>query len=60
VLVPSRMGKLAAMYAGVEQETRRLLATFPQRDLEVVVHFFETLEAGRSAVSGSPQPSGGN
>ena len=28
-------------------ETRRLLATLPQGDLEAVVRFFETLQAAR-------------
>jgi DNA-binding MarR family transcriptional regulator len=46
-LVPARMRKLAALYEGVERETRRLLATLPERDLEVVIRFFEVLEAGR-------------
>jgi hypothetical protein len=32
----------------VEKETRRLLATLPQSDLEAVVRFFETLEAVRT------------
>ena len=47
-LVPARLRKLAAMYEGVEKETRRLLATLPQSDLEAVVRFFETLEAVRT------------
>jgi MarR family transcriptional regulator, organic hydroperoxide resistance regulator len=44
-LVPIRLPKIAAMYEGVENETRRLLATLPQADLEAVVRFFETLRA---------------
>ncbi len=59
-LVPSQMRKLVTMYEGVEKETRRLLATLPQRDLEAVVHFFETLETGRSAISVSSAPTGGD
>src|SRR6202167_1935985 len=47
-LVPTRLRKIAAMYEGVEKETRRLLATLPQSDLEAVVRFFETLEAVRT------------
>jgi hypothetical protein len=35
------------MYEGVERETRRLLATLPQSDLEAVVRFFTTLGAAR-------------
>jgi DNA-binding MarR family transcriptional regulator len=46
-LVPARLRKLAALYEGVEMETRRLLATLPQSDLEAVVRFFETLQAAR-------------
>jgi DNA-binding MarR family transcriptional regulator len=47
-LLPARLRKVAAMYEDVEQETRRLLATLPQSDLEAVVRFFETLEAVRT------------
>lgn len=46
-LMPVRMRKVASMYEGVESETRRLLATLPQSDLEAVVRFFETLGAAR-------------
>jgi MarR family transcriptional regulator, organic hydroperoxide resistance regulator len=46
-LVPSAVGKLAGLYEGVEAETRRLLGTLPQRDLEAVVRFFETMGAHR-------------
>ena len=46
-LVPSAVAKLARHYEGAEAETRRLLATLPQRDLEVVVRFFETMAAAR-------------
>jgi DNA-binding MarR family transcriptional regulator len=47
-LVPARLRKLAALYEGVEMETRRLLATLPQSDLEAVVRFFETLHVART------------
>lgn len=47
-LLPARLRKVAAMYEGVEKETRRLLATLPKSDLEAVVRFFETLEAVRT------------
>ncbi|MGA7341457.1 MAG: MarR family transcriptional regulator [Terracidiphilus sp.] len=46
-LVTTRLRKLAGLYEGVEAETRRLLATLPERDLEAVVRFFETLGAAR-------------
>jgi DNA-binding MarR family transcriptional regulator len=45
--IPKRMRKLTALYEGVESETRRLLATIPQGDLEAVIRFFEALQAGR-------------
>jgi DNA-binding MarR family transcriptional regulator len=48
-LVPSRLRKLTALYEGVEKETRRLLSTVPEHDLEVVVRFFETMEAARTS-----------
>jgi DNA-binding MarR family transcriptional regulator len=48
MLVPMRMRKIASMFEGVERETRRLLATLPQDDLEAVVRFFETLHAARA------------
>ena len=47
-LIPVRLRKLAALYEGVENETRRVLATLPQSDLEAVVRFFETLHAART------------
>jgi DNA-binding MarR family transcriptional regulator len=46
-IVPAKLRKLAAMYEGVEHETRRLLATLPERDLGAVVRFFETLGKAR-------------
>jgi DNA-binding MarR family transcriptional regulator len=47
ILIPTRLRKVAAMYEGVENETRRLLATLPQSDLEAVVRFFETMHEAR-------------
>jgi MarR family transcriptional regulator, organic hydroperoxide resistance regulator len=47
MLIPARLRKIAAMYEGVENETRRLLATLPEGDLEAVVRFFETLHEAR-------------
>jgi MarR family transcriptional regulator, organic hydroperoxide resistance regulator len=47
-LVPARLQKLGRLYEGVEQETRRLLATLPERDLEAVVRFFEAMRAVRA------------
>jgi MarR family transcriptional regulator, organic hydroperoxide resistance regulator len=46
-LVPSSLTKLVGLYEGVESETRRLLATLSQNDLEAVIRFFETMGAGR-------------
>ena len=46
-LIPARMRKLASLYEEVESETRRLLATLPQGDLEAVIRFFEALQAAR-------------
>src|SRR6202451_1701995 len=43
-LIPTRLRKVAAMYEGVENETRRLLGTLPQADLEAVVRFFEAMQ----------------
>jgi DNA-binding MarR family transcriptional regulator len=50
-LVPGRLRKLAAMYEGVEEETRRQLALLPEGDLEAVVRFFEALRAVGSGPS---------
>lgn len=47
-LAPVRMRKLGAMYEEVERETRRLLATLPERDLDAVIRFFETLRTART------------
>jgi DNA-binding MarR family transcriptional regulator len=46
-LVPARIRKLAALYEGVESETRRLIGTLPPHDLEAVIRFFETMHAAR-------------
>ncbi|HTZ60131.1 MAG TPA: MarR family transcriptional regulator [Acidobacteriaceae bacterium] len=46
-LVPQRLRKIAAMYEGVERETRRMLATLPQSDQEAVVRFFEAMREVR-------------
>src|SRR5271154_2719585 len=48
-LIPNRLPKIAAMYEGVETETRRLLGTLPQADLEAVVRFFEAMQAVRTS-----------
>jgi MarR family transcriptional regulator, organic hydroperoxide resistance regulator len=55
-LIPTRLRKIAAMYEGVEKETRRLLAMLPQSDLEAVVRFFETLAAARIDNENSGKP----
>jgi DNA-binding MarR family transcriptional regulator len=54
-LIPTRLSKIAAMYEGVENETRRLLGTLPQADLEAVVRFFEAMQAVRTG-EGPAQP----
>jgi MarR family transcriptional regulator, organic hydroperoxide resistance regulator len=46
-LVPASLARLAGLYEGVESETRRLLATLSQDDLEAVIRFFETIGAAR-------------
>jgi DNA-binding MarR family transcriptional regulator len=46
-LDPDRIGMLAHTYDDVEKETRRLLATLPERDLAAVVRFFATMHAAR-------------
>jgi MarR family transcriptional regulator, organic hydroperoxide resistance regulator len=51
-LVPASLVKLAGLYEGIERDTRRLLATLPQRDLEAVIRFFETLGAARTGEGG--------
>lgn len=44
-LRPAPLRKLASIYKGVENETRRRLATLPSGDLEAVLHFFEPMHA---------------
>jgi MarR family transcriptional regulator, organic hydroperoxide resistance regulator len=46
-LIPSALGKLAGLYEEIEADTRRRLATLPQRDLEAAIRFFETMGADR-------------
>ena len=46
-LIPARMRKLQSLYEEVESETRRLLATLPQGDLEAVIRFFAALQTAR-------------
>ena len=55
-LRPVRLHKIAAIYEGVEAETRRLLATLPRRDLEAVVRFFETLQNARANQASAARP----
>jgi DNA-binding MarR family transcriptional regulator len=47
-LIPARLQKLAGMYEGVERETRRVLSTLPENDLEAVIRFFTALGAVRA------------
>ncbi|MGC2398429.1 MAG: MarR family transcriptional regulator [Acidobacteriaceae bacterium] len=51
-LVSGKLRKVAAMYEGVERETRRMLATLPQNDLEAVVRFFEAMREVRTERAG--------
>src|SRR6516225_9575820 len=51
-LVPASLVKLAALYEGVERDTRQLLATLPQRDLQAVIRFFEALGGARTGEGG--------
>jgi len=44
-LVPSALGKLKGLFEGVQARGRRLLASLPERDLEVVLRFFEAMNA---------------
>jgi len=63
-LLPARLKKLAAMYQGVEQQTRQLLAQLPEEDLQAVVRFFqlfgqsEVKEAGKSGAGSRRKLSG--
>jgi DNA-binding MarR family transcriptional regulator len=43
--VPGKLRKLEAMYEGVERESRARIETLPQRDLEAVLRFFESMHA---------------
>ena len=44
-LLPARLRRLEARYAGVEAETRRVLGMLPQADLEATIRFFRALAA---------------
>jgi len=46
-LVPSAIVKLKGLFEGVQARGRSLLATLPEHDLEVVLRFFETMNADR-------------
>ena len=39
--------KLRGLFEGVQARGRRVLETLPERDLEVVLRFFETMNANR-------------
>jgi DNA-binding MarR family transcriptional regulator len=54
-LLPGRARRLEAMYVNIEGETRRLLATLSQSDLEAVIRFFHTLGAVRASAPTSPR-----
>jgi DNA-binding MarR family transcriptional regulator len=57
-IVPTKLRKLAGMYEDIEAETRRLLSTLPERDLEAVVRFFETMHTARTDADSSSARSG--
>ena len=44
-LVPSALGKLKGLFDGVQAQGRQVLARLPERDLEVVLRFFEAMNA---------------
>src|SRR5208337_1046512 len=46
-LIPSAVVKLRGLFEGVQARGRRVLETLPERDLEVVLRFFETMNANR-------------
>jgi DNA-binding MarR family transcriptional regulator len=48
-IIPTRLLKLQGIYESVEAETRRSLATLPQRDLDAVIRFFEAISSVRPA-----------
>lgn len=53
-IVPAKLRKLAVMYVDIERQTRQLLATMTDRDLEAVVRFFQTM--GRARADAAPRP----
>jgi DNA-binding MarR family transcriptional regulator len=54
-VLPGRLRRLQAMYAGVEAETRRVLGTLSQGDLEAVIRFFRALGAVRPSTPIAPK-----
>ncbi len=46
-LIPSAVVKLRGLFEGVQARGRRVLETLSERDLEVVLRFFETMNANR-------------
>ncbi len=46
-VLPAKLKKLAGMYAGVEAVSRRQMSAMTEKELEVVVRFFELMSAGR-------------
>jgi MarR family transcriptional regulator, organic hydroperoxide resistance regulator len=45
VFVPSKLRKLQAMYDAIERESREKIASLPQRDLEAVLRFFDSMRS---------------
>jgi len=60
-LRPVRARQLEAMYAGIEADTRRMLATLSRGDLEAVIRFFCAMGAVRTSRAPPEQagPGGG-
>ena len=48
-IMPRRLQRLAAMYSSVEAETRRMLATLSENDLEATIRFFRALAGVRAS-----------
>jgi MarR family transcriptional regulator, organic hydroperoxide resistance regulator len=53
-VVPAPFKKLSGIYEDVEKETRRLLSTLSESDLEAVIRFFEAMQTGRRDITTPP------
>jgi MarR family transcriptional regulator, organic hydroperoxide resistance regulator len=54
--VAGKLRKLEAMYEGVERESREKISSLPQRDLEAVLRFFESMHAIETGPSNQGKP----